>query len=165
MARRRIQFSIASLMLATFACAVFVRFWPWRLAIVTQLILAVWAAFTLIQVPLLTWVWAGAPSDRERRRMLCYTIALPCCVLPIVNWLFVMVLIIAEQNKVNVPGDIVIVSFTVFLLVSSIVSLVVLPLTFVLFGGARRDGAFVALRLLAFLNLVAPLAVAVANVM
>lgn len=161
MTRRRFQFSIGTLLLATFVCAVFIRFWPWQVATATQVILAVWTAFTLIQVPLLTWVWAGAPTDREKRRAFCYSIALPCCVLPIANWLVSMLAIIAEQNGVYRSDDILIGFLAVFLLISSVVSLIVLPITFVLFGGIRRDPAFWTLRLLASANLLAPLAVAV----
>jgi len=64
---------------------------------------------------------------------------------------------------VYLPGNVVIGILAIFLLVSSVVSLVVLPITLVLFAGVRRDTAFWTLRLLAFANLVAPLAVAVAS--
>lgn len=160
MTRRRFQFSIAALLIATFVCAVFVRFWPWQLPIVIQAVLAVWTVFTLIQVPLLTWVWAGAPRGHERRRMLCYCIALPCCVLPIANWLFGMIAIIVEQNEVDKSNDIYLFAgLLAFILVSFyIVSLVVLPLSFVLVG-IRRDPAFGVLRLLAFAILATPLVV------
>ena len=160
--RHRFQFSIATLLLATLVCALFVRFWPWRLVTTAQYILAVWTASTLIQVPLLTWVWSGGPTDREKRRLVCYSIAIPCCVLPIANWLLIMLSIVTEQNGVYLgAAEIVVASLAIVLFISSVVSLLILPLTFVMFFGIRRHTAFWALRLLALVNLAASLAVAV----
>ncbi len=122
-----------------------------------QAALAAWAALSLLQLPLLAWVWSSAPTGREKRRSLCYSVALPCCVLPVVNWLLLMFGIIAAQDTGSFPNDLGIGMMIILLMFLTLTSVVVLPLTFLLFFGIRGDTAFWTLRCVAFVNLIASL--------
>ncbi len=127
-----------------------------------QVAFAVWTAFTLLQLPLLVWVWSAELTGSERPQALCYSVALPCCLLPIVNWLLLMFAIKTTQSTGYLPNDIGIGMMIVLLMFLTMTSVVVLPLTFVLFFGVCRDITFCALRSVAFVNLVASLVFGVA---
>ncbi len=162
MTKRRLQFSLATLLIAMVVCAIFVRLWPRQLEIAVQIVLGVWTASVLTQLLLLTWVWAGAPTEREKRRTLCYSIALPFCVMPIVNWLAIMIGIISRQQGHDLSNDISALLFVLFLVFVTAVSLVTLPISFLLYFGNRSDPAFWTQRLLAIFNLVASIGTGIA---
>lgn len=99
--------------------------------------------------------WSSAPNERDRARFAAYVIAYPACFVPIVAWLLVMVSLLLDAIGVNFSvGD----SFVpmLFLIAAWGYAVIAIPISFFAAHKPTNNQSFLWLRIVAMINLVAP---------
>ena len=152
--RRPYQIRILDLLLLTTGVALAIQLWP-RTGFRVQLALAGWTALCGLQIFLLRKSWSSAPNEKDRARFAAYVIAYPACFVPIVAWLFGMVSLLLEEMRINLSvGD----SFVpmLFLIAAWGYAVIAIPISFFTAHKPTNDQSFLWLRIVAMINLVAP---------
>ena len=153
--RRAYQVRILDLLILTTLIAFVIQLWPrTTVGMRTQLALIGWTALCCLQLVLLRKSWLAAPNERDKGRYVAYVIAYPACLSPILVWLFVMIAIVLESMKATVLSDLMI--LPLFLMAAWGYSLIAIPISFFA-GRAANDRTFLWLRVVAMINLLAPM--------
>ena len=153
--RRAYQIRILDLLLLTTVVALALQLWP-RTGVRLQLAIAGWTTLCGLQLFLFRKSWFSAPNESDRRRFTAYVIAYPACFVPIVAWLCVMVSFLLDAIGVNF-SDVDSLVPMLFLFAAWSYAAIAIPVSFFTGHNPTKDQAFLWLRVIATINLIAPL--------
>lgn len=153
--RRPYQIRILDLLLLTTGAALAIQLWP-RTGFRVQIALAGWTALCGLQLFLFRKSWSSAPNEQDRARFAAYVIAYPACFVPIVVWLLVMISLLLDAVGVYISDSDLFVPM-LFLMAVWCYALIALPCSFFTAHKPTNDQSFLWLRIVAMINLTAPI--------
>ncbi|MEM8671797.1 MAG: hypothetical protein AAGG48_30040 [Planctomycetota bacterium] len=153
--RRPYQIRILDLLILTTGVALAIQLWP-RTGARMQLVIAGWTALCGLQLFLFRKSLSSAPNERDRTRYAAYVIAYPACFVPIIGWLFVMVSLMLDEIGFNFSVSDSIAP-TLFLIAAWGYAVIAIPVSFFTGHNPTNDQMFLWLRIIAMINLIAPL--------